>query len=85
MIFRYMNRLKEIQNNDFKKQIRVRMAITETAIINWIISIKVGVKAEIKQIHFNLLGHGWARIHTDSSIDIRLGRMGTCESLILQN
>jgi hypothetical protein len=23
-----------------------------------IISIKVGIKAEIKQVHFNLLGHG---------------------------
>jgi hypothetical protein len=43
-----------------------------------IISIKVGVKAEIKQIHFNLLGHGLARIHTDSLNDFRLRRMGTC-------
>ena len=37
-----------------------------------------GVKAEIKQIHFNLLGHGLARIHTDSLNYIRLRRMGTC-------
>jgi hypothetical protein len=43
----------------------------------WIISKKVGVKAEIKQIHFTLLGHGLARIHTDSLNDFRLRRTGT--------
>jgi len=43
-----------------------------------IISKKVGVKAEIKQTHFYLLGHGLARIHTDSLNDIRQWRMGSC-------
>jgi len=43
-----------------------------------IISKKVGVKAKIRQIHFYLLGHGLARIYTDSLNDIRQRRMGTC-------
>ena len=44
----------------------------------WLISIKVGVKAKVEQIHFNLFGHGFAQIHTDSLNVFRLRRMGTC-------
>ena len=31
----------------------------------WIISKKVIVKAEMKKIHFNVLGHGLAKMYTD--------------------